>query len=45
MTGTIIENRDTVDGVREVTYVFNAQLSRNGEVIWEEMQQIAKQTD
>ena len=43
MTGKIIEDRESIDGYKEVTYIFNAQLSRYGEVIWQGQQQIAKQ--
>ena len=45
MTGKIIEDRESVDGVREVTYVFILSLASGGEVIWEAQKQIAKQAD
>ena len=45
MTGKIIEDRESVDGVREVTYIFMLSLSSGGEVVWESQKQIAKQAD
>ena len=45
MTGKIIEDRESVDGVREVTYVFILSLASGGEVIWEAQKQIAKHAD
>lgn len=45
MTGKIIEDRESIDGVREVTYIFFLSLSSGGEVIWESQKQIAKQSE
>lgn len=44
MTGKIVEDRESNDDVREVTYVFMLDINSGGVIVWSGQKQITKQS-